>query len=486
VLIERSNIGGIEKTIKKGGQSLIFSLALWALIKRNIMSIQHIKKEFKPSLKIAMPIMMSQIGVVIVSVVDNIMIGDLGKVELAAASLANSVFFILFVFSLGMSHAIAPMVSSAMESDERSQVHAILYNGIWINVLAGIILMGMSLGVCALLPFFDQPPEIISPTEEYLLILSYSFIPISIFWVFKQFVESMHHPKLATIAVLSGNALNIVFNFILIKGLLGFPAMGIAGAGLATLISRVVMVVILIALMTKSTVFRPYMVALQFQKLSQALQYRLIKLGLHSGLQSFFEVSAFSFSSVMAGWISTEALAAHQIALNLSSITYIVAIGLGVTTTIRVGNQMGAKNYDRLRTIVRANIALVMMIMMSGLIVFFVFKEPLARLYSDDTMVVSMAMSAIVISALFQISDGLQLTLIGTMRGMQDVLIPTLVTFLSYWGIALPMGYWFGVKMHYGVTGLWIALLIGLTVASVLLFLRFRYKLNKITTYGTA
>lgn len=450
------------------------------------MNFSKIKAEFRPSLKIALPIMMSQIGVVIVSVVDNIMIGDLGKVELAAASLANSVFFILFVFSLGMSHAIAPLVSSTMETEDKSQTESILYNGLWINVLTGVLLTLCSLGIGSILHWFDQPVEVIEPTRAYLEMISYSFLPISAFWVFKQFVESMHRPKIATKAVLIGNAINVLFNFILIKGLLGFPEMGIVGAGFATLISRVAMLLIILYLMLRSDEFKQYLLVLRLQSISKNLQYTLGKLGIHSGLQSFFEVSAFSFSSVMAGWISTEALAAHQIALNLSSITYIVAIGLGVTTTIRVGNQMGAKDYTKLNTIVKANITLVMMIMTTGLIVFFGFREPLARLYSDDMLVIQLAVPAIVISAFFQISDGMQLTLIGTMRGMQDVLLPTIITFLSYWAIALPLGYWAGVQQGYGVTGLWVALLIGLTVASLLLFFRYRFKLNKILANGTA
>jgi MATE family multidrug resistance protein len=280
--------------------------------------------------------------------------------------------------------------------------------------------------------------------------------------------------KQAMMVTVSGNIVNIIMNYILIFGKLGFPSLGLFGAGIATLIARVIMALVMIIFVVYHRRFRIYWKHYERKGFDTKVFRRILNIGLPSGFQFIFEVGAFSFAAIMVGWIGTSALAAHQIAISLSSISYMMATGIATATTIRVGNQLGKSDFPMLRKVGNTGFLIGAGFMGISALVMVLLNRYLPTWYIDDVEVIEMASRLILIAALFQISDGLQVVGLGALRGMSDVRIPTLFTLLAYWILALPVGYLFGIYLDFGAGGVWIGLLTGLTVTAVLLIIRFR------------
>ena len=278
---------------------------------------------------------------------------------------------------------------------------------------------------------------------------------------------------------IAGNALNIFLNWVLIFGKLGFPAYGILGAGYATLISRFVIAGGMWAYLQGSSRYSQYLARLRSIKITRQVISKMLHIGLPTGFQFIFEVGAFGFSAIMIGWMGAKPLAAHQIAINMAAISYMMASGLSAAATIRVGNQLGRKDILTLRNVAFSIFIMVVIFMMSFALLFIVGRFFLPTLYIDDSEVIGLASSLLIIAAFFQISDGVQVVGLGALRGLADVKIPTLITFISYWIIALPVAYLLGFTLDMGINGIWWGLLIGLTVAAVSLFIRFNGQTRK-------
>jgi multidrug resistance protein, MATE family len=268
------------------------------------------------------------------------------------------------------------------------------------------------------------------------------------------------------------NLMNIGLNYILIFGKFGFEPMGLLGAGIATLLSRILMPLLMILLTRKM------IAGFQWQFHFAGIK-RMLKIGVPSGMQYVFEVGAFGGAGIMIGWIGAKELAAHNIALNLSAISYMAATGIAAASTIRIGNQLGLKDKQNLRMAGFTNFGLVTVFMAVCASVFIIFRGFFPTLYVDEQPVIAIASSLLIVGAAFQISDGLQAVGLGVLRGLRDVRIPTIVTFISYWVIALPLGYILAFPMDLGVYGIWIALSVGLTLAAVLNIWRFNRLTNR-------
>lgn len=432
------------------------------------------KKHFKENYYLAYPVVLSQLGHILVTVADSIMVGRLGTVPLAAASLGNSIFTIVMVFGLGLSYSITPMVAAASGRKDKRRISLLLINGLVVTSGAGVLLFLVSYLLSPMLHYLNQPEEVVALTIPYLNLLFLSMIPLMVFQGLRQFAEGLSLTKQSMYLSIFANVLNVVGNYGLIYGKLGMPELGMNGAAVSTLISRVVMAVLMAWFIQASPWLKPYRLRWKRKYLSGRHMWRLLRLGLPISVQMIFEMGAFSFSAIMIGWLGARELAAHQIAINVAALTYMMAGGIGTAATIRVGNFFGQGKPGEVRAAgLSALVMAVVFMSVTGLILV-VANHQIPQFYIQDPEVIELAAGLLVIAAIFQVSDGVQVVGLGCLRGLEDVKIPSIVSLLAYWVLGLPIGYLLCFKLGFGVNGIWTGLLIGLTVAALLLYFRFR------------
>jgi MATE family multidrug resistance protein len=409
-------------------------------------------------------------------VVDSLMVGKIGAAPLAAASLGNSLSFIVLIVGIGVSMAVTPLVAIAVGAKKYPDCGVYFRQSLLVNSILSLLITVFIFFAADLIKYMDQPKEIQLQAESYMRILGFSSIPLMLFQTYKQFIEGLSVMRPAMIITLLANIINAFTNWLLIFGNWGFPALGLNGAGWATFSSRCFMALFLLGFVMNNKFFKQYDVSFHFKTINWSVIKKILSLGLPSGLQYFFEVGAFSFAVVMVGWLGTEQLAAHQIAINLASISFMAVLGISVAGSIRVGNAVGKKDIAETRRAGFTASFLGASTMLFSGIIFIVFRNFLPTLYINDQVVISYASSLLIIAALFQISDGTQAVGIGILRGLTDVKIPTAITFIAYWIVGLPVGYLLGFNYELGVQGVWIGLLFGLTTSAILLTLRFNIR----------
>jgi MATE family multidrug resistance protein len=418
--------------------------------------------------------MLSQLGHMLVGVADSVMVGQLGAVPLAGAALGNVIFHVLLTFGIGVSYAITPLVAAADGEGNIQRSASVLKHGITINLLIGLLLVGLVFLGSNGLRYVNQPEDVVELAIPYLLIITSSIIPFMLFQSGRQFVEGLSQTRQAMIVTIGSNVVNIFLNYVLIYGKLGFPALGLNGAGYATLISRIFLAIVMWMYIRKSSQYRPYLALFKTIRLQWTKAKEMLRIGLPAGLQFMFEVGAFGMSTIMIGWFGAKALAAHQIVINMASVSYMMASGLAASATIRVGNQLGKKDFGTLREVAFSTFIMVIIFMSCFAMLFIVGRSFLPSFYIHDPEVIAIASTLMIIAGLFQLSDGMQVVGLGSLRGLADVKIPTIFTFIAYWIIALPLGYILGFTFNLGVNGIWIGLSCGLTLSAVLLFFRFK------------
>ena len=430
-------------------------------------------RHYRRDLRLALPIVFSNLGHMLVGLADSVMIGQLGTEHLAAASLANSFFMLILVFGFGLSVAITPLVANADGKGDLPMLSSLLMHGLVLFTAVGVAFFLASIPGSAFLFYIDQPEAVATLAQPYFLILMGSLIPLMVFQGCKQFAEGVSSTRPAMVIVLAASGLNVLLNWLLISGHWGFPALGLNGAGWASLLSRTLMAAAMAAFLSFPHMAKRYRLHLRLRDLTRTTLERLLKLGIPISLQMIFEVGAFSGAAVMIGWLGAEQLAAHQIALSLAAVTYMMANGLSAAATVRVGNQLGQRHFHDLREAAFSIYHLVLALMGLAAILFVVLRFQLPALFVDEPEVISLAAGLLIIAALFQLSDGVQVAALGALRGMEDVRIPTIIAFTAYWLLALPIAYLFGFVLNWGITGVWIGLWLGLTVAALLLTWRF-------------
>ncbi|PZD79531.1 MATE family efflux transporter [Mesonia sp. K7] len=438
------------------------------------MQFQAYTKEFRRNLNIAFPVMLGQLGHVLVGLADNLMVGQLGAAPLAAVSLGNSLIFIALSIGIGFSFAITPLVAEADGAQDISTGRSYFQHGVVMCGANGIFLFLLLLLCKPILYWLDQPEEVVDLAMPYIDIVAFSLIPLMFFQALKQFGDGLSQTKYAMYATLIANVVNVIFNYLLIYGVWIFPRLELEGAAIGTLISRVFMLFFLFFILKSRDKFAEYF-QLMKRSLDSKVFIKLFNLGFPTALQVFFEVGLFTGSIFLAGLIGTNAQAANQIALNLASMTFMIAVGIGVTATIRVGNQKGMGNYHDLRRIALSTFLLVFLIEAVFAVMFILSKDWMPTFYIDNTEVILIAAQLLIVAALFQLSDGLQVVILGALRGLQDVKIPTIITFIAYWVIGFPVSFWLGKPENYGSFGIWLGLLVGLTSSAILLYLRFNF-----------
>ena len=424
------------------------------------------------------------LGHTFVAFADNIMVGQLGTAELAAVSLGNSFVFIAMSLGIGFSTAITPLVAEADGAGNKANGKSALKHGLVLCTFLGLSLFGIILLCKPLIHTMQQPTEVVQLAIPYLELVAFSLVPLIIFQAFKQFSEGLSQTKYPMYATIIANVVNVILNYLLIFGSFGFPKMGIVGAAIGTLVSRIIMVAFIWILLKKKKKFNDYVTGFNFKIIEKKVMQKIISLGFPSALQMFFEVAIFTAAIWLSGVLGKNAQAANQIALNLSSMTFMVGMGLGVAAMIRVGNQKGLKNFLELRRIAISIFLLTFLLEVVFAAIFLFGRNWLPTIYLDvddmvnqidNTEVIYLAAKLLLVAAVFQISDGIQVVVLGALRGLQDVKIPTLITFIAYWLIGFPVSYYLGLFTAYKSTGIWVGLLLGLTASAVMLYLRFNY-----------
>ncbi|CAA0177029.1 MATE family efflux transporter [Tenacibaculum maritimum] len=444
------------------------------------MNLLRYTSEFKQNLRIAYPVMLGQLGHVLVGLADNLMVGKLGAPSLAAVSLGNGIIFIALSLGIGFTFAITPLIAEADGEKNVEKGRSYFQHGVFLSIILGILLFLVLLLAKPVLYYMKQPIEVVELAVPYFEVVAFSMIPLMIFQGFKQFADGLSLTKYAMQATIIANIINVIFNYLLIYGIWVFPKMGIVGAAYGTLFSRFAMLALLIVIMKSKAIFAPYLKGFSLLEIKEKILQRIFNLGYPTALQMWFEVGIFSSGIFLAGVIGTKAQAANQIALNLASMTFMIAVGLGVTATIRVGNQKGLKNYKELR-----RIALSIFVLMAAIDLLFaggfiLMKNILPTFYIHDVEVIEVAATLIVIAGFFQLSDGIQAVVLGALRGLQDVKIPMLITFVAYWVVGFPICYYLSLKTDLKAIGIWIGLLISLTVSAILLYIRFHQLTKKL------
>ena len=450
---------------------------------------------YKRNLKVAMPVMLTQFGAAMVGLADSIMVGHYGTTDLAAVSFSNALFFTVMVFTMGTLMGITPLVGHVHgrleklmaqgTTDEEiehkhEQIASYLSNGL---VFTGLMCL-LSLAILApCIPFLDvfgQEPEVVSCARPYYILIVLSIIPFLLFTFFKQYLEGLGNTFVAMMITLGCNLLNIFLNWIFIFGHFGFEPMGAEGAGWATLIARSLMPVCFIIAMLSKADWRRYITALRKWLITRREVEHLFAIGTPIGLQSFAEAFLFTASFVIIGWISKEALAAHHIANQMADLTFMLALGIGSATTIRVSHQLGKGDLHAVRMASNASVHLCLLMNTIGAAIMIFGRNSIPYIFTNDPEVVPIASTLLVIAGTLQYADGLQCIGAAMLRGIQDVRVPMRIALFAYIAVALPLGLALTFPLGLGAQGMWIAFVIALAIPAVLFHIRFNRQLKRL------
>lgn len=451
------------------------------------MKLKTYTREFKENIQLAYPIILGMLGHTLVSIVDNVMVGKLGATELAAASLANSFVFIGMSLGIGFSTAITPLIAEADGENSLVKGRSVLHHGLVLCTILGFSLFGLIYLAKPLIVYMGQPKEVVALAKPFLDLVAFSLIPLIIFQGYKQFADGKGETKHAMWANLLCNVVHLFLNIVLIYGVWIFPKMGMLGAAVGTVISRCIMLIYIHFALKSRKNFQPYFEGFSWKGIGKTMTQKIVRLGFPSAMQMFFEVALFTGAIWLCGLLGKTSQAANQIVLSLATFTFMFVSGIGVAGTIRIGNQKGIGDFIKLRIVARSvfllavlvqgTFALMFLLLHTILPEFFINSQDLLHV-KDNTEVVAIASNLIIIAAIFQLSDGIQVVVLGALRGLQDVKIPMYITFVAYWLVGFPISIFLGDKERLGAVGVWLGLLAGLTFAALFLYIRFN-KLSK-------
>lgn len=446
------------------------------------MNISNYTKEFSYNIKLAYPVILGMLGHTLIGIVDNFMVGKLGSTELAAVSLGNSFIFIALSLGIGFSTAITPLVSEANAEQNDKKIRTTFHHGLLLCTILGIVLFIVTVLSKQVMYMMHQPEEVADMAAPYIDWVAFSLIPVIIYQGYKQFADGLAETKYSMYAIFMANVVHVFFNYVLIYGIWFFPKMGIVGAALGTVISRIMMVVFMDLLMRHNKTFKKYFKNFSFKEIRKSILKKIINLGLPSAMQMLFEVTLFTAAIWLSGSLGKNSQAANQIALILASSTFMVAMGLNVTAMIRVGHTKGMGDYKGLIVVARSIFLLAIILETIFAIIFVIFHNFLPHLFLnmndssqlvDNTEIIAITAKLLLVAAVFQISDGIQVVVLGALRGLQDVKVPMYITFVAYWVIGFPISYYLGKYTSLQAVGIWIGLLAGLSAAALFLYIRF-------------
>ena len=445
---------------------------------------------YKRNLRVALPVMLTQLGASLVGLFDSIMVGHYATVDLAAVSFANAIFFMAMVFAMGALMAITPLVGMKVgeinahpddKANIRHKIAVLFQNGMLFTILQCVLMLILLGGCLPFLEYFGQDPEVIAVARPYYILIVISLVPFLFFTFFKQFLEGLGNTLVAMIITLTMNALNIFLNWIFIYGNCGFEAMGATGAGIGSLISRIGMALCFALTIWFHRDWKYYIQTFSWSSFSWKEIKQQIKIGFPIGAQTFLETFTFAASFVIIGWISKEALAAHQVANQIADLTFMIALGVGAATTIRVSHQLGEGNLHAVRMASNASIHLVLVINTIGAALMISLRNYIPMIFTEDQEVIAIASKLIIIAGLFQYADGLQAVGAAMLRGITDFKVPMVIAFVSYILVGLSVGLLCAFPLKMGAAGIWIGFIFGLALAAICFHIRFNRKYKQLT-----
>ena len=452
------------------------------------MNLTQYTKEFSYNIRLAYPVIIGMLGHTLIGIVDNIMVGKLGSTELAAVSLGNSMIFVAMSLGIGFSTAITPIVAESDAENDISKIRSAFYHGLFLCTILGILLFGLVLLAKPIMELLHQPKEVITLAKPYIDWVAFSLVPLIIYQGYKQFADGLSLTKVSMYAIVMANVLHVIINYLLIYGIWIFPKMGILGAALGTVISRIAMVIFMHIILSRKEQLKQYFHNFSFDEIKKEMINKIVNLGFPSAMQMLFEVLLFTAAIWLCGNIGKTSQAANQIALSLASMTFMVAMGLSVVSMIRISNHKGLNDYKQLVIIARSIFLLAILIEILFAVMFMALHQVLPYMFLnmeiqsqllDNQEVIAIAAKLLLVAAVFQISDGIQVVVLGALRGLQDVKIPMYITFVAYWIVGFPVSFYLGNYTSLKAVGVWIGLFAGLTVAAVSLFMRFHYLTKK-------
>ncbi len=413
-------------------------------------------------------------GQSLVQMVDTIMVGRLGTTELAAVAFAGNVTYNALVVGMGIAMALTPLTGQSYARKEHRVSSILLQNSLSLNTIISIIIVALLLILMPFLKFLGQPEDVIKICYPYYFIVSLSFIPQLIFLSFKQFMEGVGNTKPSMFITISANLLNIVLNYVLIFGKFGFPKMGVTGAALATFISRLLMPIAFILYMYLKANYKRYLSFFAFSNLTKEYHIRLLRLGIPIAGQMFLEFFSLLGLTIMMGWVSKEALAAYQIVMTIVGTTFLIASGISSAITILTSQSFGTKDMIEVKKRFKAGFQLSFLTMSCMAIILIVFGRYIAMIFSSDSLVIDIAIDFFIVAGVFQIIDGSQVSLLGALRGINDVAKPMKYALISYIFVALPFAYICGFILGLGTWSIFAGFLAGLLTAAILYYRRLR------------
>lgn len=433
---------------------------------------------FYRTLHLAWPAVISQASHMIVTFCDTVIVGRMGENELGTASLSTSIASVFLVFCLGFSFPISALVAQSVGERNEEKTNRLFKHGILLSTAIGIGIAALGISLLPLISYLDQPAAVVENTPVFFTNLMLSLIPLMIYQGLRQFIEGLGDTRPAMVVGLITILLNIGANYLFIYGWGPVPAFGVGGSGMATNVARWFLALGLGWYVFTRPKYRAYVITWKQVKVTLTEMSAIFKLGLPISMQLVFEVAVFGTAAIMMGWISPQAMAAHQSVLTLAGLTYMAASGIGTATTIRAGNYFGARDLQQLKAATNMSLKMVMAFMGLMALGMVVFNKELPQLFVNQENTILLASELLWLAALFQIADGSQAVILGALRGINDVKYPTLITLTAYWVIAMPLGYVMAFKLDYGALGIWVGLAAGLFFAFAVLWARLNYRIN--------
>lgn len=439
---------------------------------------------YKALFKLGLPIVIGQLGMIILGFADTLMIGHHSTEALAGASFVNNMFNLAIIFATGFSYGLTPIVGSLFGRGEQKAVGRTLKNALLVNGLIGILLT-LIMGTLYLnIHRLGQPEELLPLMRPYYIVLLISLIFVMLFNAFKQFADGITDTKTPMWLLIGGNVLNIIGNWVLIYGHFGFPDMGLLGAGIATLSSRILMLMVFIAFFLTAKHYRPYKEGFLTGKLNKADFLQLNKLGWPVGLQMGMETASFSLATIMVGWLGAMALAAHQVMLTIGQLGYMMYYGMAAAVAIRVSYFHGQKDKEGVHHSASAGFHIILLMAVLVCIPLFLLRNEIGGWFTDNDGVTLMVASLILPFIIYQFGDGMQCNYSNALRGIADVKPVMYIAFIAYFLISLPAGYLFGFVFDWKLTGIWLSFPFGLTSAGLMFYLRFRKQIGRMDCHS--
>ena len=446
------------------------------------MSYQFTKYEthYKNLTYLGVPIIIGQLGNLILNFADTLMIGHHSTEELAAAAFVNNMFTLVIIFAIGFTYAVTALVGILYGQENTHRIGELMKSATAANTCMALFLSFIMIVLYLNVHQLGQPEELLPLIRPYFLIQLISLPFVCCFNTFRQFTDGITDTKVAMWILIGGNVMNIFGNWILIYGNLGMPEMGLLGAGLSTMISRIMMTIVMVGIFFVSKKYREYKEGWNTGKVHYADFKKITVLGFPLALQMGMETAAFSLSSLMVGWFGTESLAAHQVMLTISQLGYMIYYGLAAAVAVRISNFMGQRDFLAVRRTATAGIHLVFLLALVTSVPVFIFRHIIGGLFTDNVNVISMVSMTIIPFMIYQFGDGMQCNYANAMRGTANVRPLIWIAFISYFVVSLPLGYIFGVIMNYKLLGVWYAFPFGLTLSGILYYIYYQKGLKRI------